>query len=68
MGLADLHLHTTYSWDGTAAVSAILRAAAERGLSVVAITDHDQIAGAWIALELAAGFGVEVVPWQVLRR
>ena len=61
-GSADLHLHTTYGWDGTAAVSAILRTAAERGLNVVAITDHDQIAGALVALELAPDYNVEVVP------
>ena len=61
-GSADLHLHTTYGWDGTATVSAILRTAAERGLNVVAITDHDQIAGALVALELAPDYNVEVVP------
>lgn len=62
MGFADLHLHTTYSWDGTATVSAMLKTAAERGLNVVAITDHDEIAGALEAVELAPTYGLEVVP------
>jgi predicted metal-dependent phosphoesterase TrpH len=62
MGLADLHLHTTHSWDGTATVGAVLKRAAERGLSVVAITDHDDIAGAFEAVELAPAYGLEVVP------
>ena len=43
MGLADLHLHTIYSYDGTATVSAVLRRAKELGLNVIAITDHDEV-------------------------
>jgi len=62
MGLGDLHIHSTHSWDGTATVAAILRTAAARGLNVVAITDHDQIAGACEALALAPAYGLEVVP------
>lgn len=50
MGLADLHLHTTYSYDGTAAVPAVLGRAREIGLDVIAITDHDVIDGALLAL------------------
>ena len=62
MGLADLHIHTTYSWDGTASVSAVLKTAVARGLSVVAITDHNEIEGAREALELAPAYGMDVVP------
>jgi predicted metal-dependent phosphoesterase TrpH len=32
MGLADLHIHTIYSYDGTAAVAAVLRRAKEIGI------------------------------------
>jgi predicted metal-dependent phosphoesterase TrpH len=62
MGLADLHMHTIYSYDGTATVPAVLRRAHEAGLNVIAITDHDEITGALEALELAHHFGVEVIP------
>jgi predicted metal-dependent phosphoesterase TrpH len=62
MGLADLHTHTIYSYDGTATVSSVLRRAHEVGLDVIAITDHDEIAGALDALELAHHFGVDVIP------
>ena len=62
MGLADLHLHTIYSYDGTATVQAVLRRAREVGLNVIAITDHDEIAGALEAVKLASHYGVEVIP------
>ena len=62
MGLADLHLHTIYSYDGTASVPAVLTRAKQLGLDVIAITDHDEIKGALKALELASAYGVEVIP------
>ena len=62
MGLADLHIHTAYSYDGTATVPAVLRRAKQAGLDVVAITDHDEIAGALEALELAPHYGMDVIP------
>lgn len=62
MGLADLHLHTTHSSDGTAPVTAVLRRAKEIGLDVIAITDHDEIRGSLEALELASHHGIEVIP------
>jgi predicted metal-dependent phosphoesterase TrpH len=58
---ADLHIHTTHS-DGLANVAAILaHVAATKDLRVIAITDHDTIAGARQAVRLARSFGVEVV-------
>jgi predicted metal-dependent phosphoesterase TrpH len=62
MGLADLHLHTFYSYDGTASLPAVLNRAKQLGLDVIAITDHDEIRGALKALELAPRYGVEVIP------
>lgn len=65
MGLSDLHIHTTYSWDGTATVSAVLKQAADyTGLNVIAITDHDEVRGALEAVELAPGYGIEVIPGE----
>ena len=58
---ADLHIHTTHS-DGVAEVPELLAHVAEQtDLRLIAITDHDSIAGARQAARLARGFGVEVV-------
>jgi predicted metal-dependent phosphoesterase TrpH len=62
MGLADLHLHTIYSYDGTASVPTVLERAQQVGLDVIAITDHDEIKGARIAQELAPKYAIEVIP------
>jgi predicted metal-dependent phosphoesterase TrpH len=62
MGFADLHIHTIYSYDGTASVPAILARAQKIGLDVIAITDHDEIAGSLKAMDLASKYGVEVIP------
>lgn len=62
MGLADLHMHTVYSYDGTASVSAVLIRAKQVGLDVIAITDHDEIMGALKAFDMAPQYGIEVIP------
>jgi predicted metal-dependent phosphoesterase TrpH len=54
-------MHTIYSYDGTAPVSAVLRHARQIGLNVIAITDHDEIKGSLKALELAPRYGIEVL-------
>jgi hypothetical protein len=62
MGLADIHMHTIYSYDGTASVLSVLKRARQAGLDVIAITDHDEIRGAIEALDLASKVGIEVIP------
>ncbi|GAB4492808.1 MAG: CehA/McbA family metallohydrolase [Anaerolineales bacterium] len=62
MGLADLHMHTIYSYDGTATVPSVLKRAKQVGLDVIAITDHDEIRGALLAEQLSPQFGLEVIP------
>ena len=62
MGLADLHVHTNHSPDGTASVTAVLERAKLIGLDVIAITDHDEISGALEAVELAPKIGIDVIP------
>ena len=62
MGLADLHVHTDYSFDGTATVQAMLARARQVGLDVIAITDHDEIDGALEAMDLAPSVGIDVIP------
>lgn len=43
--VADLHIHTNLS-DGVAHPGSILKTAIERGLRVIAVTDHDSLEGA----------------------
>ncbi len=62
MGKADLHIHTTFSFDGTASVREALEAAARARLDVVAITDHDEVRGSLEARAIANEFGIEVIP------
>ncbi len=63
MGLADLHIHTHYSWDSTCSVPAVLKYVAEyTDLDVIAITDHDAINGALEAVQRAPAYGLEVIP------
>jgi predicted metal-dependent phosphoesterase TrpH len=57
----DLHTHTNRS-DGTFEPDELARRAAELGLQVVAVTDHDTTAGLEIAAAAGAAAGVEVVP------
>jgi 3',5'-nucleoside bisphosphate phosphatase len=40
---ADLHCHTSASFDSLASPAAVVRAAAARGLTHLAITDHERI-------------------------
>lgn len=58
---ADLHVHSTAS-DGTLSPSQVVALALERGLSVLAIADHDSVDGLLEALEAAAGSGLTLVP------
>lgn len=53
LGRADLHVHTNHSHDGLSSIAEVLDAAEEARLSLIAITDHDQIEGARQAAELA---------------
>ena len=62
MGLADLHIHSIFSHDGTATVTAILKRARQVGLDIIAITDHDVIRGSLLAAELAPEYGIQAVP------
>jgi predicted metal-dependent phosphoesterase TrpH len=56
----DLHCHTSASFDGVADPVALVARAVERGLTHVAITDHDTLEGARRAVE-AAPVGLRVL-------
>jgi len=58
----DLHLHTTAS-DGRLTPGEVVRIAAGKGLTVIAITDHDSVEGVQPALEAATAFPfLRVIP------
>jgi predicted metal-dependent phosphoesterase TrpH len=63
MGRADLQLHSDLG-DGLASPEAILDAAERAGLDVIALTDHDDIRGAFLLRDIAArrSSPVEIVP------
>lgn len=43
--IADLHIHSKYSYDSLLSPDKILKVAKKRGLNIIAITDHDTIRG-----------------------
>ena len=57
---ADLHTHSRASFDSLASPASLVRTAAARGLTHLAITDHDRIDGALEAREVVAGTGAEL--------
>ena len=62
----DLHCHTRASFDSLAAPAAVVQAAAARGLTHLAITDHDRIDGALEARD-AAPDGLQVIVCEEIR-
>lgn len=56
----DLHSHSTYS-DGLLSPAAVVARAASRGVDVLALTDHDEVAGLAEARTAAAHAGITLV-------
>ena len=63
---ADLHVHTSASFDSLSKPDAVVRAAVARGLTHLAITDHDRIDAALGARESAPD-GLTVIVGQEVR-
>lgn len=59
--LIDLHLHSTSS-DGSLSPTAVVELAADRGLDVIALTDHDTLRGVAEAQTAGRELGVAVLP------
>ena len=59
--MIDLHSHTTAS-DGQHSPAELLSLAASAGVTALAVTDHDTVAGLPEAAEAARARGVELVP------
>lgn len=60
MAYCDLHTHTVFS-DGTLTPRQLLQAAADAGLSAIALTDHNTVAGLPDFLAAAPDFPVEAI-------
>lgn len=58
---ADLHTHSTAS-DGTLAPAVLVRQASRRGLTILALTDHDTTSGLAEAIATGAALGMRVIP------
>jgi predicted metal-dependent phosphoesterase TrpH len=66
---ADLHTHSRASFDSLASPDSLVRTAGARGLTHLAITDHDRIDGAVAARDAAASIapGVTVIVGEEVR-
>lgn len=62
MKTVDLHVHSNFS-DGTLSPSELVALAAQKGLSAIALTDHDTVSGVKEALSAAKG---QNAPLQVI--
>jgi predicted metal-dependent phosphoesterase TrpH len=58
---ADLHAHSTVS-DGTLEPAALVRRAAQKGVELFALTDHDELGGLESAIEASALAGLRFLP------
>lgn len=61
MKYIDLHTHSNCS-DGSMTPAELVAHAAEKGISAIALSDHDTVAGVDEAMEWGKKLGVEVVP------
>ena len=59
---ADLHVHTSYSHDSISKPEEIIKAALQKGIDCVAITDHNEIRGAIEAVRLAFDLPILIIP------
>jgi predicted metal-dependent phosphoesterase TrpH len=60
MKYADLHLHTIFS-DGTYTPEELILESSKRGLSAIAVVDHDTVSGIGPVLAAAAPKNIEVI-------
>ncbi|MEI2702335.1 MAG: PHP domain-containing protein [Baekduia sp.] len=57
----DLHMHTDHSGDCATPVEHLLATARDQGMGAIAITDHNEVSGAFEAAGKAADYGVKVI-------
>lgn len=61
MKYADLHVHTFYS-DSTFSPEEVASLAKDKGLSAIAICDHDSVDGIEPCIKAGAPLGIEIIP------
>jgi len=59
---ADLHIHTSYSFDSNSSPKKMVDTAIENGIDCLAITDHDEIRGVLEAIEYAKEKPILIIP------
>ncbi|MBP1570202.1 MAG: PHP domain-containing protein, partial [Oscillospiraceae bacterium] len=57
----DMHCHTTMS-DGSTSPEMLVQYALDAGLDFIAVTDHDTMAGAQVAVNIGKRKGLRVIP------
>ena len=56
----DLHIHSTFS-DSNASVENIFKIAKNKGLSCIALTDHDTVGGIAAARKYSTVYNIELI-------
>ena len=59
--IGDMHCHTTMS-DGSTSPEMLVQFAVDAGLDFIAVTDHDTMAGAQVAVNIGKRKGLKVIP------
>ena len=60
--MVDLHMHSFFSSDGEFSPEQIVRGCAEKGIKLMALTDHNTVAGVDRALAAAEAEGISCLP------
>lgn len=59
---ADLHIHTTFSYDGISSPKEVVKAALKKGIDCIGISDHGEIGGAIEAMKAGYDENILVIP------
>jgi hypothetical protein len=65
--VADLHMHTSWSYDCTVDPAELVDHAEAEGLGAIAITDHNAFGGALETLDEASGRNLIVIPGEEIK-
>jgi predicted metal-dependent phosphoesterase TrpH len=65
--VADLHMHTSWSFDCAVDPSELVDYAEQEGLGAIAITDHNVFGGALETVDAAAGRDLFVIPGEEMK-